>query len=141
MSTTARERAEIMVRLSRYGVSLDDAEKLRRIAMTLARWHEMECGDGNEYVSWAIERDDNGDGPPYLVRHMHTGTFATFRTKIADREKGALKRLSAVMVRYPDLLPYVQGDPRGAALHILRRTDLPEGAEIDSYYSRGCAVY
>jgi hypothetical protein len=29
------------------GISYDDAAQLRRISMTLHRWHELECGDGN----------------------------------------------------------------------------------------------
>lgn len=36
---------------------------------------------------------------------------------------------------------YVQTDPRGCALYILRPGDVPAGAETDSYYSRGIAVY
>ena len=45
------------------------------------------------------------------------------------------------MARYPTLSSYVQGDPRGAALYILRPGDVPEGASVDSYYNRGIAVY
>lgn len=39
------------------------------------------------------------------------------------------------------LVAYVQTDPRGAALYILDRKDIPEGATLDSCYSRGVAVY
>ncbi len=45
------------------------------------------------------------------------------------------------MSAYPTLGYYVQGDPRGCALYILRPGDVPEGAEVDRYYSRGIAVY
>lgn len=45
------------------------------------------------------------------------------------------------MARYPALSYYVQGDPRGASLYILRPGDVPEGKEVDGYYSRGVAVY
>lgn len=61
-----------------------------------------------------------------------------------DREKGARKRLNNIMAKYlgTDIAGiYVQGDPRGAALYILRKGDVPEGADPDSYYSRGIAVY
>jgi hypothetical protein len=34
-----------------------------------------------------------------------------------------------------------EGDPRGAALFILRPGDVPEGEAAESYYSRGMAVY
>lgn len=42
--------------LTSLGVSYDDAQALRRIAMTLHRWHEMECG----VDSGCIERDEQG---------------------------------------------------------------------------------
>ena len=130
--------------LKRAGISERDALAIRRIAMTLSRWHELECGDGNSYGSWAIERDENGDGAPYMVHHHYrhgAGKDSVTRTRIADRETGALKRLTAIMDRYPTLGHYVQGDPRGAALYILRANDVPAGADIDAYYSRGLAVY
>jgi hypothetical protein len=42
----------------------------------------------------------------------------------------------------PDkLTAYIQGDPRGAALYILRPGDVPEGESADAYYSRGICVY
>lgn len=129
--------------LVKAGISFDDAHALRRISMTLSRWHELECGDGNEYGSWAIERDDNGDGAPFMVHHhyMHgRGKDSTTRTPIPDREKGAEKRLAAIMARYPHFRAYVQGDPRGASLYILRPDDCPAGADIGSVYSRGIAV-
>jgi hypothetical protein len=130
--------------LTRAGIDYDDALALRRIAMTLQRWHELECGDSNSYGSWAIERDGNGDGPPYMVHHHYrhgAGKDTVSRTKIPDRESGAKRRLAAIMARYPSLGFYIQGDPRGAALYILRPGDVPEGASADSCYSRGVAVY
>jgi hypothetical protein len=45
------------------------------------------------------------------------------------------------MKRYPSLSVYVQGDPRGASLYVLRPGDVPEGERADAYYSRGVAVY
>ena len=44
------------------------------------------------------------------------------------------------MERYPGFGAYVQKDPRGAALHILRPGDVPAGEDVSSYYSRGIAV-
>lgn len=44
------------------------------------------------------------------------------------------------MARYPTLGYYVQGDPRGCALYILRPGDVPEGSTPDCCYSRGIAV-
>lgn len=111
----------------------DDAYALRRIAMTLHRWHEMECGIDHG----CIERDgENADGRPYWLSSM-TGR----RFPIADREKGAHKRLAKIMQRYPTLQAYIQGDPRGASLYILRPGDVPKDADVHGYYSRGIAVY
>ena len=45
------------------------------------------------------------------------------------------------MAKYPGLSAYVQTDPRGVALYILRPGDVPEGGDVDAYYSRGIAVY
>jgi hypothetical protein len=122
--------------LTRAGITLDDAMALRRISMTLHRWHELECGDD----SGCIERGDNGEGKPFMVRwNAYTGK--RMQWAIADRETGALRRLGVIMARYPSLMAYVQGDPRGAALYILRPDDVPEGKDVDAYYSRGLAVY
>ena len=128
-----------VVRLMQSGIDWDDAYALRRIAMTLHRWHELECGAGNNWASWAIEREnDDGTGRPFLVTYPHDGKPR--RHLVSDRETGALKRLGKIMQRYPHLGHYVQGDPRGASLYILRPGDVPEGAEADAYYSRGIAV-
>jgi hypothetical protein len=59
----------------------------------------------------------------------------------SDREKSARKRLGKLMAKYPGLSAYVQTDPRGVALYILRPGDVPEGGDVDAYYSRGIAVY
>ena len=45
------------------------------------------------------------------------------------------------MARYTPLVSYVQGDPRGAALYVLRESDIPDGSKLDSCYSRGVAIY
>src|SRR5512141_685884 len=46
--------------LQRAGISEDDARALRRIAMTLNRWFEMECGSDHGAIEreqpWAIRR-------------------------------------------------------------------------------------
>lgn len=143
MSTTAKERYEVLSRLEKAGISYEHANALIRISMTLSRWGELECGDGNEYGSWAIERDESTE-VPYMVHHryMHgQGKDTVHRTRIADREKGALKRLQAIMSKYPDLLAYHQTDPRGCAVYVLRKDDVPVGSSIDSMYNRGVAVY
>jgi hypothetical protein len=113
------------------GIAPDDARALRRISMTLRRWHEHECNG-------AIQRDgERGDGRPFWY-NADTGRKLF---PVADRERGAHKRLAAIMVRYAPLTSYVQGDPRGCALYVLRPQDVPPGADPDAYYSRGVPVY
>ena len=128
----------MLATLQRAGISTDDALALRRISMTLHSWHELECGDSNDYCSFGIERDEDS-GKPYMVTHPNTGKSR--RHAIADRETGAIRRLKTIMTRYPSLKSYIQGDCRGAALYILRPDDVPEGKDVDAYYSRGLAVY
>lgn len=139
---------ECIPALVRAGISEADAFALRRVSMTLDRWHELECGDSNNHASWCITRgrkeggefihDENGK--PFEERLWHSSNKAAYM-RIADREAGALKRLKIIMVKYPMLGYYIQGDPRGAALYILRPGDVPKGESVDSYYSRGLAVY
>ncbi len=126
-----KDTFEMISRLERSGISREDAFSLRRISMTLHRWHEMECGIDNG----CIERDDE-TGKAYW---LNSNTMR--RYPVADREQGALKRLAVIMARYPDKSAYVQGDPRGASLYILNPGDVPEGKDGNSYYSRGIGVY
>lgn len=144
--TTKREyeeRFRMFERLKALGITTDHCEQLRRISMTLRAWFTLECGDSNDHASWGIERDgDEDDSPPYMVRHIHTRDASKpIRTKIADRENGAKKRLAAIMANYPTLTAYIQGDCRGAALHILKPGDIPADGTADQYYNRGIAVY
>src|SRR3990167_7234142 len=100
--------------------TFDDANTLLRAELTLQRWAELECGNGNDYGSWAIERDDNGDAPPFMVHHHYrhgNGTDTVTRTRIADREAGALRRVAAICKRLGAHY-YHQGDPRGCALYV-----------------------
>lgn len=122
---------ESVVALTRAGIAGADAFALRRVAMQLHRWHELECGIDNG----GVERDET-TGKTYWY-NAYTGR----RSPTRDMETGALKRLARIMARYPALQPYVQGDPRGAALYILRPGDVPTGADVDAYYNRGLAVY
>lgn len=116
------------------GISHEDAMSLRRVERRLHRWHELECGTDRG----AIQRDEN-DPTKLLWYNNYTNEWATYIGK--DDETLALKRLASIMKRYPDLTAYVQGDPRGCALYILRPGDVPQGASADSYYTRGVAVF
>jgi hypothetical protein len=119
------------------GFSNEEADKLRRISMTLQRWHELECGiDGG-----CVER--NPETELTYWRSEYTGKLS----RVPDRETGALKRLQSIVharniIHAENPLSfYVQTDPRGAALYILRPQDIPEGKDVSAYYSRGICVY
>lgn len=133
---TARQATyALMQQLGSRGISLsfDEANTLRRAELTLQRWSELECGDGNDWGSWAIERDENGEGPPYMVHHHYrhgAGKDSVTRTRIPDREAGALKRVSAICKAH-GLHFYHQTDPRGCALYVSNEP-LP-----DHNYTRG----
>ena len=114
-------------------VSLFDCDTLRRAEMTLHRWAEGECGDSNDYASWCLVRDD--DGKTYRETYPHTATRST-RTRIADRETGALKRVAAVCGRH-GLAFYQQGDPRGCALYV---APAMAGMNDTNYPSVGLAI-
>lgn len=137
MTTKQRNYLALMDRLRGMGFSLEECEALRRIQMTLHRWCELECGDGNDYASWSIERDETTDKPHRCV-YPHNGPMR--RTAVADREKGALKRLAAIMAGHPDLVSHYQTDCRGCALYIIRKSDIPAGRPLDSCYTVGLAV-
>lgn len=148
--TTKREyeqRAHYYQALQALGFTYDECEQLRRISMTLRRWHERECGDGGG----CIERDET------TGRAYWRSSMSDRRYPVADREAGAKRRLAAILGQRngrpaivagrlnanPDgkLSAYIQGDPRGAALYILRPGDVPAGADAGAYYNRGICVW
>ena len=137
-----RQKYDCVATLQQIGVSYADAEALRRISMTLHRWHELECGDDSRCIvrgnleSGEFQYAD--DGKAYFEVSGRSGKNRYWPTP--DRETGALKRLAAILERYPTLASYIQGDPRGAALYILRPGDVPPGCSADSYYNRGIVV-
>ena len=155
--------------LRELGFTAAEAESLRRISMTLQRWHEMECGTNSGCVErgYRLARDQqkprgpnnpsfthDDDAPPYWVDH--SGEYPRYR-RIPDRETGAKRRLYRIidaankarlthmtdgkMTPQDALAPYIQTDPRGAALYILRPGDVPAGERPDAYYNRGICVY
>lgn len=110
-------------------IESDDAQALRRAQLTLQRWAELECGDGNDYASWAIERDETTQ-IPYMARYPHSGKPT--RHRIPDRERGALKRVESICKRY-GLNYFHQTDPRGCALYVAKE------ALNDTNYNYGVA--
>jgi hypothetical protein len=73
-----------------------------------------------------------------MCMYPHDGK--SYRTPIADREAGALRRLQKIIRRHPELEGYRQSDPRGCALYIVRKSDIPAGESVNSFYTRGVAV-
>lgn len=126
----ASHASEVIRSLSGIGITYDDARELRRISMQLHSWHERECGTEYGCVT------ENDDGTAY-----YTSANSGREYPVPNRGAGARRRLKALMARYPTLSAYIQGDPRGAALYILRPGDVPYGEDVDAYYSRGIAVY
>ncbi len=124
-------RARLTATLARMGYSESEADALRRISNALRAWYERECGTD----AGAVERDEK-TGRPYLVSYCFR-TGARRRFAVRDMERGALARLAAI-ARHPY---YLQGDPRGAVLYLLREGDVPEGQNAESYYTRGVCVY
>ena len=98
------------------GIQAKDAQDFRRDSMTLRRWFERECGDSNNFASWAVERDPDTD-IPYLVTYPYNGKER--RRRIPDREKGARKRIAERCERL-GLKYYIQTDCRGLALYLSR---------------------
>lgn len=132
--------------LMQLGFTMHEADSLRRISMTLRRWHEKECGiDGG-----CIERDDNGramwrnsyTGKAYPVRDMETGAKRRLALIVDQCNKARRTHMTGdKMTPQEGLGYYVQTDPRGAALYIIRPGDIPAGQPVDSCYSRGICVY
>lgn len=138
-----KSKVELIARLTRLGFTPDECSKLRRIESTLRRWFELECGTGDERVTLSIEREGGEDtGKPFLRRQfMGHSDWVDAKHPIADRETAARKRLAKIMASHRRLKAYVQGDPRGCAVYILRRgKDIKPGDDINSVYSRGFAV-
>lgn len=132
-----KERFESIERAKRCGLTEPDAMVLRRIALALHRWFELECGDGNNYGSWSIERDEETE-IPYFVRHHYRhgqGQDTVTRYRVADRETGARKHLDVLMQKYPSLRAWIQTDPRGGTIYLCK----PEDA-TDSLYTRGVFI-
>lgn len=129
--TARNETTVLMNHLNNRGIKADfeAANTLRRAQLTLHRWSELECGNGNDYSSWSIERDEV-TGKPYFCRYPNTGKMT--RSPVADRETGALQRIAETCQRIGAHYHH-QTDPRGCALYV--------SAEpmTDYDYSRGVA--
>ena len=116
--TARQDTMELQRRLNDNAIpaNFDDANTLRRAQLALHRWGEMECGDGNDYASWAIERDEVTQ-IPYFCTYPHNRPMSMYRRRIADKEAGALRRVAEICKRLNAHF-YHQTDPRGCALYV-----------------------
>lgn len=134
---------ECLKMLTGIGIDLDDAFEIRRIAMTLRRWYEQELGSElpSKNGSSSIERHEKDK--PYLVTHFDNGVI--HRRLIADKEKGALKRLKAIEERYPWHMFYVNTDCRGPSVYVLSPQQIEfyklTQESLEYSYNRGTPVY
>lgn len=114
---------------------------LLKISRRLQRWHELECGTShphNAAVPLSIERNESGK--PFLRRQFQsTRGWQDLRNPYPDYERAALRKLAGIM-EGKACRAYVQGDPQGCALYILRPDDVPAGQDDDCFYNRGIAV-
>lgn len=124
---TTKHRLRTFEELGALGFSFDEARALVRASATLSTWGEHECNG-------AIQRDEVTSRPYWY--NTNTGKRIG---RTSDRENGAVKRAQAIAARH-GLIAYYQADPRGCALYIVRPDDVPAGADIGGYYSRGLAV-
>jgi hypothetical protein len=138
-----KDTLAMIQRLNSLGLSNDEAFTLRRIAMTFSRWDELKCGTcspNNPNVTHSIERDEETGKPFFRVQYPTRDGYVDRQWPIADRGKGAQKRLNKIMSNHADLWSYHQGDPRGASLYIGRKSEL-NGGDLHALYTRGVAVY
>jgi hypothetical protein len=129
------------------GFTRAEADALRRISIRLQHWYEKECGIGNG----CVERDEqtnktywlNGEtGRRYPIADLETGAVKRLKRIIADRNDRQIGALLTEQTETIETLSYyLQTDPRGAALYIIRPGDVPAGADVASCYSRGICVY
>jgi len=139
MKDTKRNRlARLENTLCNLGFSLGEVSTLLSIERGLQRWHELECGTGDDRVSVSVERDEAGK-PFRRVQYATRAGWIDRRTPCRDMEKSNLRRLFRIIDGKP-VRAYVQTDPRGCALYILRPGDVPEGEDVNAYYYRGVAV-
>ena len=125
-----RQKYDARDQLIKIGFTYDEADSLLRAANRLHRWHELECGTDQG----AISRTETGEllwYDNYKWDDYHGPDYETL----------AMRRIKKIMAAHPHLGYYVQGDPRGCSLYILRPEDVPEGKSVDTYYFRGIPVF
>jgi hypothetical protein len=128
MNTRQKERYVYLYNaLDKLGIA-DQIDNLLQIERKLHKWGERECNG-------EIEQDETTG--KWYARTASGNT----KWRIPNGEAIAIKRLTAIIkkakrgTRY-----YYQSDPRGCAVYIIRRGDIPADANVESCYTRGIAI-
>lgn len=111
------------------GLRSEDIAAIRRLAIQLHRWFELECGTNRGLIQ---QNEETG------VWTYHAWTPRGYDIEgyaIPDAETRHRKRLARIMSDYPGLAAYVQDDPHGSPIYICQKDD----ARSDRY-TRGCPV-
>jgi hypothetical protein len=117
--------------LAHFKLSPEEIAKLLRVEKKLRRWHELQCGVEAGHVE---EIGGEGSGKwEFVNRHG-------YRSPIRDAGKQAEKALNAFTDENSDLFIYVQPDPRGCALYLLKKSQVESGEELSAVYMRGVAI-
>lgn len=122
-------RARLERELRMLGFGPVQVATLRRASGVLRRWFEEECNG-------TIQRDDTTEIP---YRYAPDGGRQL--GKVPDRETKARGRIAEIVATVPKADFYIQSDPRGASLYIIRPGDVPVGEDVEAYYTRGICVY
>jgi len=114
--TSIEKDSILQQRFEKRGIALTchQAHIFRLAELTLQRWAEQECGAGNDFASWSIERDEVTN-KPFKCIYPHTGKMRKYA--VNDREAGALKRI-AKLCKDLGLYFFHQTDPRGCTLYV-----------------------
>jgi Fe-S cluster assembly scaffold protein SufB len=114
---------DFYARMEKHGISFKDATAFRKAERVLHKWAIADCNGDH----W---RDDE-TGKPFRLYNYTTKVF------IPDLERAALRRVAALAANYPKFVVYHQPDPRGCALYLIKKSDVPKGKSLDAIYHNG----
>lgn len=123
----AERYMNLRTNLLNMGFKDHEINTLLRAQKTLHTWDEHECNG-------VIQRDEDTNKP-----YWYNADSGKKICPAPDRESGAMKRVEAIAAKH-GVTAYHQCDPRGCSLYLVRSSDVPAGAGIGGYYSRGIAL-
>lgn len=115
--------------LEEVGFSFEEIMELRRLSRCFRRFFERLRND--VYYS-----EDDG-------KYYRMCANSKIVTRYPDLKRRYLKKLRAVFANHPNLTYYIQQDPRGSSLYVIKKTDLEYRLdEMDQIYSTlGIPIY